>query len=361
MKKLLVIAGGTGGHIFPALVIAETLQKQGVLIEWLGTEVGMERQLIAGKFPLYFLPIKALRGKSIRTKLLSPLRLLRAIFLAYRLIKKINPDVVLGMGGYASGPGGIASWILKKPLIIHEQNAKAGLTNRLLSHFAKKILQAFPNAFPKNMTALTVGNPVRPSILAISRPHHYFQTQQKPWHILILGGSQGAQAMNQLLINFMAQYKESESFLLWHQTGQRDFETIQKKYKAFTASIYRVEPFIEKIEEAYAWADIVICRAGALTISELAAAGLPSILIPYPYAADDHQYANAQFLAQAGAAILFRESELSVEKLTLCLKDLLSAPNRLQVMSEKARICAQQNVVEKIIEEISRAGKSICA
>src|SRR3990167_9218958 len=221
MNKLLIIAGGTGGHIFPALVVAETLKKQGVLIEWLGTETGMEKKLVANRFPIYFLPVKAIRGKSFLTKILSPFRLVRAIFLAHGMIKKINPDCVLGMGGYASGPGGIATWLLRKKLVIHEQNAKAGLTNRLLSHFATTILQAFPHAFSNNVLAITVGNPVRSGILQISHAKKNAD-RKKPWHVLILGGSQGAKAINQLMMDWIAQCIDRESFLLWHQTGQKE-------------------------------------------------------------------------------------------------------------------------------------------
>lgn len=353
MQRLLIIAGGTGGHIFPAMVIAETLQKQGVSIEWMGTVVGMERTLVAERFPIYFLPVKALRGKGWWTNLLAPLRLLRAVFLAYCLIKKINPDVVLGMGGYASGPGGIAAWLLRKPLVIHEQNAVAGLTNRLLSKVATTVLQAFPNAFSKNMNAITVGNPVRQSIAHILRPDNYFLERKKPWRILVLGGSQGSLAINQLIVNWLSLCEDRESYLLWHQTGQKDCVSIQKSYQAWPGSVYHVAPFIEKMAEAYAWADLVICRSGALTVSELAAAGLPSVLIPYPHAVDDHQYANALFLERAGAGVIFRESELCAKKLNAFLKNLLSSSERLHLMSIQAKICAQPEAVFKIIQKIT--------
>lgn len=339
MRKLLIIAGGTGGHIFPAMVVADELKKQGVSIEWMGTETGMERQLIANRYPIYFLPVKTFRGKSWSIKLLAPFRLLYAVFLAYRMIQQINPDVVLGMGGYASGPAGIAAWLLRKPLVIHEQNAKAGLTNKLLSRFAKTILQAFPDAFPKNTKAITVGNPVRSSIQHVLHDEHYFQSRQKPWHILVLGGSQGASAINQLIVDFIAQNPDPESVLIWHQTGKREC----------ASKAYRVEPFIEKMDEAYAWADVVICRSGALTVSEVAAAGVPSILIPYPFAADDHQYANAQFLERAGAGVVFRESAITAEKLIEYLNALFSSPKRLQSMASSAKLCAQPDAVSKIV------------
>lgn len=351
MKKLLIIAGGTGGHIFPATVVADTLIKQGVLVEWLGTEYGMERQLTANRYPLHFLPVKTFRGKGWLTQLAAPFKLLYAVFLAYRMIQKINPDVVLGMGGYASGPGGVASWLLRKPLVIHEQNATAGLTNRWLSRFAKTVLQAFPGTFPQKTAAKTVGNPVRSSIQQITHMDNYCRLRQKPFHILVLGGSQGAHAINQLMINYVTQLSDQASCLIWHQTGKNDCDFVEKSYQKASV-IHHVAPFIEKMDEAYAWADIVICRAGALTVSELAEAGLPSILIPFPFAADDHQSANAQFLVRAEASVMFRESELTVEKLSGCLQDLFSSPERLHFMASRAKLCAQPDAVSKIVRAL---------
>lgn len=356
MQRMLIIAGGTGGHIFPALVIAETLKRNGVAIDWMGTEVGMERRLVGDRFPMHFLPVKALRGKSIMTKVLSPFRLMRAVYLACRLIKKINPDVVLGMGGYASGPGGIAAWLLRKPLVIHEQNAKAGLTNRLLSRFAKVVLQAFPNAFPKNVQVITVGNPIRSSITQVTA----HTPSEKPWRILVLGGSQGALAINQLISDWLSITRHREDFLIWHQTGQKAFEAIQQGYLTWPQCVYRVGPFIENMSEAYAWADIVISRSGALTVSELAAVGLPSILVPYPHAVDDHQYANALFLVEAKAAVVFRETELTPQKLSECLDNLLSSPQQLQQMGLRAKQCAKPNAVMNIIAACERAGAKAC-
>lgn len=353
MKKLLIIAGGTGGHIFPALVVAETLKKQGVSIEWMGTEVGMERRLVNDRFPMHFLPVSALRGKGWKTKLMAPFRVLRAVWLAYRCIQKINPDVVMGMGGYASGPGGIATWLLRKPLVIHEQNARAGLTNRLLSRLATTVLQAFPNAFSSSVPAITVGNPVRDTILQVALQDRAWTSRQKPWRILVLGGSQGALAINQLMVEWLSFSQHRDAFLLWHQTGQKAFESIAQSYRAFPNQIYRVAPFIEKMEEAYAWADMVICRSGALTVSELAAVGLPSVLIPYPHAVDDHQYANALFLAKSDAGIVFRESELTPQKLDDFLQDLVSQPERLHLMAEQAKICARRDAVFEIIRKLN--------
>ena len=354
--KILIIAGGTGGHIFPALTVAEKLQSQGVAIEWLGAEVGMERQLVGNRYPIYFLPIKALRGKRFLAKCAAPFRIAYSIFLAYRLIKKINPDAVLGMGGYASGPGGVAAWLRRIPLVIHEQNAKAGLTNRLLSRIATTILQAFPQAFLNNARAMTVGNPVRENILTVM-PEKKFD-DHTPRHILVLGGSQGAQSINQLITQWLAQANYSMPLIFWHQTGQRDFELVKNGYANHSGALYRVMPFIDNMQEAYAWADAVICRAGALTVSELAAAGVPGIFIPYPYAADDHQRANALFLVNAQAGVMILESELSVKKLSECLDNLLSSPRQWQQMALNAKACAMPDAVNQMIIYCKRAARN---
>ena len=353
MKKLLIIAGGTGGHIFPALAVADALQQAGVVIEWMGTTVGMEKKLVGDRYPMHFLPVKGLRGKGGFEKILAPFRIIRAVFLAYFVIKKINPDVVLGMGGYASGPGGIATWLLRKPLVIHEQNAIAGMTNKILSHFAKTVLQAFPTAFPAKIKAMTVGNPVRNTIKKTNDVVH------QPLRILILGGSQGSQFMNQLMMDFVANADFRKDFLLWHQTGLRDFESVKTAYSAYEDFPHRVSPFIEKMDEAYAWADSVIARSGALTVSEIATAGLPSILIPFPQAVDDHQYANASFLKQAGAALVFRESDMDAKKLSVCLKDLISSPQQLAQMANCATKCARPNAVLDIVKCLGDRGLGI--
>ena len=346
--RILIIAGGTGGHIFPALTIAHALKKQGVVIAWLGAETGMERQLVGDQFPLFLLPVKALRGKSVLTKLIAPFRLLYTIFLAARIIQQQKPDVVLGMGGYASGPGCIAAKLLRKRLVIHEQNAIAGLTNRLLSRIANTVLAAFPNAFTQKRAVKVVGNPVRDSILQI--PKKDFKTRVKPWHILILGGSQGASAINQLVSDWVMACGAQTDFTIWHQTGQRDFESIQKKYSSFPESIYRVSPFIDNMTDAYTFADIVIARSGALTVSEIAVVGLPSILIPFPHAVDDHQYKNALFLENQGAAVVCRENELNAAQLDVILRTLFFDAKKLQYMSNQAIRCASRQATQKIIQ-----------
>lgn len=344
MKKLLIIAGGTGGHIFPALTIADYLKAQNVSIFWMGAEAGMEKQLVADRYPLYLLPVKGLRGKNLIEKLKTPFRLIKSVFLAYHYIQKIQPDVVLGMGGYASGPGGLAAKLARVPLVIHEQNALPGLTNKVLSKIATKTLQAFPSAFSKN--AVTVGNPVRASIVSVKRSDDYYRWREKPWKILVLGGSQGARFINQLLMDFIK--LNPDGYLVWHQTGKNDVERVRDAYAAYPGCIFRVEPFITTMDDAYAWADLVIARSGALTVAEVAMVGLPAIFIPFPLAVDDHQYRNALFLAKNGAAKVFRETEITARTLLTTL-NALCASSVLTVMSQAAKQLAAPNAVEDIV------------
>lgn len=348
IKKILIVAGGTGGHIFPALAIAESLQKQGVLVYWLGAESGMEKKLVPACYPITLLPIQALRGKKLNNKCMMPFRLCRAIFLACRCIQKMNPDVVLGMGGYASGPGGIAAKLLRKPLVIHEQNAIAGLTNRLLARFADRVLQAFPNTFPKKIHAMTVGNPVRNAIFTIPTPENRFQHRALPLRLLILGGSQGAQAINQLIPAMLNHFAHPESILIWHQTGKNDFESVKQAYSNHVKLIYKIDSFIDEMSEAYAWADLVIARAGALTISELAAAGVPSFLIPYPFAVDHHQDANAAILAKIHAAKIFPQDTTTPEILSSEIQKIVNAPTLLRDMAMRAKMKSVPDAVIQI-------------
>jgi UDP-N-acetylglucosamine--N-acetylmuramyl-(pentapeptide) pyrophosphoryl-undecaprenol N-acetylglucosamine transferase len=242
-------------------------------------------------------------------------------------------------------------------LVIHEQNARAGLTNRLLSRIATTVLQAFPDAFANNCSAITVGNPVRENIAQI-KPELKI-ADKKPKNILVLGGSQGAQSINQLIMKWLSQYHDPTAYLFWHQTGKRDFESVKTVYSNYSDALYRIAPFVDDMHEAYEWADLAICRAGALTVSELAAAGVPSILIPYPHAADDHQYANALFLMNADAAFVVKESQISAEKLHGYLQNLLSSPQRLRQMALQAKTCAQPNAVADIVAHCEVAVRSV--
>ena len=286
---ILIMAGGTGGHVFPALAVARALRRRNQNIVWLGSRRGIENELVPGNgFLLEATRVTGLRGKGLLSWLIAPVKLVIAIFDALRVVMRHRPQLVIGMGGFASGPGGLAAWILRRPLIIHEQNSVAGLTNRLLAGFAREVLEAFPGSFSADRHARHVGNPVRPEIANLPDPARRLESRKGPVRLLILGGSQGARVLNQTVPAAIARLSDGPSFEIWHQTGNSDAEATRTAY-AECAQPARVDAFIDDVAECYAWADLVICRAGALTISELAAAGLGAILVPYPSAVDDHQ------------------------------------------------------------------------
>ena len=320
-KKILIMAGGTGGHVFPGLAIAEELKKHSATLAWLGTPQGIESRLVPqANIPLRLITISGVRGKGLTQKLASPFKLGQAVFQAIGHLRDFKPDLVIGLGGFASGPGGIAARLLNIPLVIHEQNAVAGMTNKVLSRFAKKILEAFPHTFPSKLHPLLIGNPVRSQIMTLSPPEERFQGRQGPLRLLILGGSRGATAINQALPKAICLLPEN-TIDLWHQTGESDLSTTQAAY-ADTKQNARVNAFIDDMAAAYDWADLVVCRAGALTVSELAAAGVASILIPFPFAVDDHQTKNAHYLVDKGAATLLPQSTLTAQRLADLLKSL---------------------------------------
>lgn len=348
MKRILIIAGGTGGHIFPALAVARALQKEGVDVQWLASRVGMETDLVAGEFPMSYVLVQGIRGKSLLSKILSPFRLLLATWQAWRIIKRLQPDLVLGMGGFVSGPGGLAARFARKSLVIHEQNAIAGLTNRVLSIFATAVLQGFPDAFPKNTPVKTIGNPVRPVIMSLAPPAERLRDREGPLRILVLGGSRGARAINQSMVRVLSQYRDTNALQIWHQTGKLDFEMVQKAYRNIAIRT-TVEAFIANMAEAYGWADLMICRAGALTVSEIAAVGVASILIPFPFAVDDHQYYNASYLSNTGAAKLIRQKELTDERLTQMIEDFVKDRDCLITMAEKARTLVKPDALSAIV------------
>ncbi len=339
---VLLMAGGTGGHVFPALACAAAMRAQGIPVHWLGTQKGLEAQVVPNAgIDISYIPVGGVRGKGLFTKLLAPFKILLAIYQAGWILARIQPRVVLGMGGFASGPGGIAAWLLGVPLVIHEQNAVAGLTNKILARFAQCRLAAFPNAFPAKYSALHTGNPLRYDILTLSppspRPIHH------PFRLLVIGGSLGAQALNTNVPQAVQKMKNAVQ--LWHQTGRNSTATPREGHDD------RVEPFIEQMAAAYCWADLIVCRAGAMTVSELAQTGVPSILIPFPHAVDDHQTANAQFLVDEQAAILLPQTELSAEKLAVMIDELIDNPKRLQTMADAALRCAKPNAVLEVVNQ----------
>jgi UDP-N-acetylglucosamine--N-acetylmuramyl-(pentapeptide) pyrophosphoryl-undecaprenol N-acetylglucosamine transferase len=345
-KTVLFMAGGTGGHVFPALACATALQAQGIKVHWLGTAYGLEARVIpAAGIDMNYLSISGLRSKNALSLLAAPFKLMMALSQAAWLLSKLEPDLVVGMGGFASGPGGLMARIFGIPLVIHEQNAVSGLTNRILARLATHVLEAFPQTFPAKYKAISTGNPLRYDILSL--PKTWPKPLHKPLHILVVGGSLGALVLNMTVPQ--ATQRMRSPVVLWHQTG-RQGNVIKRPATGDAATQDIVQPFIEKMADAYDWADLIVCRAGALTISEVAQAGLPSVLIPYPHAVDDHQTKNAQYLVKAGAAVLVQQTNLTVDDLAILLDELASDPARLQAMAGAARGCARPDAVTRILE-----------
>ena len=347
---ILIMAGGTGGHVFPALAVARELRGRDEVVVWLGTQHGIEADIVPKEgFPLERTRVSGLRGKGFLSWLLAPLKLGVAVFDALAVLIRRRPKVVLGMGGFASGPGGFAAWLLRKPLVIHEQNSVAGLTNRLLAGFAREVLEAFPGSFSGSVETRLVGNPVRPDILSIPEPRQRFQNRQGRLRVLILGGSQGALILNQTVPRALALLPDERRPDVWHQAGAASIETARDIY-AENALAGRLDTFIDDVAEAYAWADLVICRAGALTISELAAAGLGAILVPYPSAVDDHQTHNADFLVAAGAAVLLPQSSLTPESLAQEIDRCIDNRHGLEERATRARSVARPHATRDVVD-----------
>ena len=334
----LVMAGGTGGHVFPALATARVLQQRGYRIVWLGTQRGIESRLVpAAGIPVEWLSVSGLRGKGLATLLMAPVRLLVALFQALRAVRRHRPSVVLGAGGFVSGPGGVAAWLLRRPLVVHEQNAVAGLTNRVLARLADRVLEGFPGSFGRGVHAEHVGNPVRPEIAAVPPPERRYATRQGRARLLVFGGSQGAARLNAVVPAALAELPATLRPEVIHQTGRNGFDETVAAYR--TRGIEAdVRPFIEDMAGAYGWADLAVCRAGALTVAELAAAGVPAVLVPFPAAVDDHQTRNAEYVVRGGAAVLLPERELTPVSLAATLRQLLEAGRpRLEQMAAAAR------------------------
>ena len=336
--RVMIMAGGTGGHVFPALAVAQELRKRGCEISWLGTPRSFESRLIPSQ-GIDFDTIDSfrLRGQGVWNLLLAPLRLLRAMLQATSVLRSRRPAVVLGMGGFASGPGGLVSRLLGIPLVIHEQNTIPGMTNRWLAKFAKRTLQAFPGSFPQQPKVTTCGNPVRPEILDLPMPAQRFAARSGAcMNLLVMGGSLGAQALNESLPSALALIDPSQRPAIVHQAGRdKQASTEQAYQKAGVQAL--VHEFIDDMPAALAAADLVVCRAGALTISELAAAGVGSILVPFPFAVDDHQTRNAAYLCDAGAAVLLPQAQSTPENLAALLRQLGADRGRLLRMAEAAR------------------------
>ncbi len=352
-KTLLVMAGGTGGHIFPGLAVADVLKAQGWNIHWLGTADRMEAKIVPDHgYEISFINISGLRNKGLLALLAMPFKLLQSLMQARRVIKTIKPDVVLGMGGYASGPGGVAAWLSRVPLILHEQNAAAGLSNRLLSRIANKVCCAFPNAFSQEVDAEVVGNPLRSSIgqqVSVTEPAKTNEKQSK--NILVVGGSLGAQVLNEVMpSSFFNLVTQDENYSIWHQTGEGKQAQVIESYskQGVATSKIKVSEFIKDMGKAYQWADIVICRAGALTVSELARAATPAIFVPLPHAVDDHQTKNALYLVNRDAAKLLPQTELNKERVTELITALFDEPETLSNMARASLAASNGDASKKV-------------
>jgi UDP-N-acetylglucosamine--N-acetylmuramyl-(pentapeptide) pyrophosphoryl-undecaprenol N-acetylglucosamine transferase len=350
-KTILVMAGGTGGHIMPGLAVADHLRGLGWRVVWMGNRGGMEATLVPQRgYEMAWVRFGGLRGKGLMTKLLLPVNLLRGFWQAWREIRRVQPNVVLGMGGFISFPGGMMAALAGVPLVLHEQNSVAGLANRVLAGVADRIVTGFPNVLKKGEWA---GNPVLPAIASLETPAERYGQRQGPLHVLVVGGSLGAAALNEALPKALALLPESERPDVVHQSGEKHLDALTRAYEQAAVKA-RVVPFIKSMAGPYGWADLVICRAGALTVAELAAAGVASVLVPYPHAVDDHQTGNARFLANAGAAILLPQDRLTPERLA----EIRNLPRaQLLQMAEKARELAKPDAtatVARVCQEVSK-------
>jgi UDP-N-acetylglucosamine--N-acetylmuramyl-(pentapeptide) pyrophosphoryl-undecaprenol N-acetylglucosamine transferase len=347
-RPILIMAGGTGGHVFPALALARRLRAQSQEVLWLGTRRGLESRVIPAEgIPIEWLSVVGLRGKGALGWLLAPFRLTRALLQALAVMRRHRPLVVVGLGGFVSGPGGVAAWLTRRPLLIHEQNAIAGFTNRCLAHLARQVLEAFPGSFGRDVHARVIGNPVRADIAAVPPPAERFAGRVGPVRILVIGGSQGATRLNAVVPFALKRLSRWLAFDVRHQAGERWLEAGRASY-AEAGVRADVRPFIEDMSEAYGWADLVICRSGALTVSELAAVGVASILVPFPNAVDDHQAYNAQYLVREGAALVIPDRELTEERLANELQRLCAGRGKLLAMAERARLLAKPRAADEL-------------
>ena len=351
---VMIMAGGTGGHVFPALAVADVLRAKGAQVQWLGTPRGIENTLVpAANINLHHIGIEGVRGRGVLGLLKAPFLIVSAIVQAILILRKVKPQVVIGFGGFASGPGGVAAKLLRKPLVIHEQNAIAGTTNRLLSKIATKILAAFSGAFASaQIEVKVVGNPVRAMIANLPTPSERYQARQEqkePLHLLILGGSLGAKAINELVPQAIAKLPITERPIVRHQAGKNHLESTIATYMQYQVSA-KVEAFVDDMASAYEWADLVVCRAGALTVSELMAAGVAALLIPLPNAIDDHQSHNANVLVRANAGLAAKQQELTAEKLAVILLNELHERANLTRMATNARSLAQPQAAKTVAD-----------
>lgn len=353
--RVMIMAGGTGGHIFPGLAVAQALRERGAEVAWLGADGGMETRLVPGHgIAIDTIAVKGLRGKGAATLLSAPLRVLRAVRDAARVLRARQPSAVVSFGGYAAGPGGIAAWLAGIPLLVHEQNRAAGMTNKVLARLARKVLVGFPQTFARETV---VGNPVRAQIAQVAPPaqralHDDVFRGAGGLRLLVLGGSQGARALNNAVPLALSALDLPVEVL--HQSGEALLDEARAAY-ASAGVAARVEPFIADMAQAYAWADLVVCRAGALTLAELCAVGVGSVLVPFPLAVDDHQTRNAEYLVERGAALLLPQADDLAPRLRDALRALSADPARRLAMAEAARALAMPDAAGHVAEAVLAA------
>ena len=344
---IMIMAGGTGGHVFPGLAVAEILRARDQRVLWLGTRRGLEATVVPARgIEIEWISISGIRGRGVGAWLTAPFKIAWAVGQTLAIMLRRRPGAVLGLGGFVAGPGGLAAWLTRRPLLIHEQNAVAGTTNRLLARLARRVFEAFPASFPRAVEAETIGNPVRDSIISAGDDRQ--PGGHRPLHLLVLGGSQGALALNRTVPAALARISADARPLVRHQAG-RSLDAAEAAYKEARVTA-DCAAFIEDIAEAYAWADLVIARAGALTLAELAAAGVGAILVPFPHAIDDHQTRNARHFATVGAAIVLPQAELSPARLAAELDRLLAEPATLERMGASSRSLLQADAAVALAE-----------
>lgn len=361
LGTVLIMAAGTGGHIYPALSIARNLHARGYRTEWLGTTRGLEVDVLRDSdIPLHFIDVKGLRGKGLKSALQAPFMIASSVLQSLRVLRQVKPCCVLGMGGYVTGPGGVAARLAGRQLLIHEQNAIAGFSNKLLARIANRVMEAFPGTFNAGVKVICTGNPVRAEIVALRDSAAGLRDTSAPLRVLVVGGSLGAVAINRLIPAALQLLSTDSRPHIWHQTGRNNLEETRSLYADGDLAINescRVDAYIHDMAAAYAWADLVICRAGALTVSEIAAAGLPSMLIPFPHAVDDHQTRNAHWLSDAGAALLMPQSALTAELLAAQLNTFMNDRNLLLSMAGAARALARPEACDLVALECMEACK----
>ena len=354
MQPVMIMAGGTGGHVYPALAVADELRARGVPVVWMGTRKGIEARLVpAANIEMEWLGVSGLRGKGVMTLLAAPVKLLHACYQAWQILRRRQPCAVLGMGGFVAGPGGLMARLMGKPLLIHEQNAVPGLTNRLLAKIATQVMQAFPGSFKQK--SAHVGNPVRREIAALPSPEQRMKNREGALRLLVFGGSLGAAHLNAVVPEALAGL--DKKIIVRHQSGEKNLEQTQLNYANAKVQA-KVTAYIEDMADAYGWADIVLCRAGAMTIAELAAAGVASILVPYPHAVDDHQTANARYLSDQDAALLMPQHELDASRLRALLDEL--DRSRCLGMANSARQLGMPESTRIVAEYCCLAGGVSC-